>query len=166
MTNTVQQALTKLVQLPLTKTTRQEEVQFFHFGKAHYTTPQGLVLDVGELTLAVSCPWHLQLAADDAIRHSDVYIRKREAGLPTPVWDWKVPGASLRDQRLKAFTNSSENLNVTGLTLQQNQGFILQFANGAQLNVLPDVAQPMAAYWLLFSNTDDFTFTAGADSAT
>lgn len=162
MQHTLQQALEKLPGLPLTKTTRREMVQYFHFGKAHYTTPQGLVLDVGELTLAVNCPWQLQQPGNDAIRHSDVFIRRREAGLPTPVWDWKVPGASLRDQRLKELINEADALVVARAELQQNQGFILHFANGCQLSVLPDPAQPVAEYWQLFSNTGDFTFAAGA----
>lgn len=164
MQHTLQQALENLQGLPLTKTTRRELVQYFHFGKTHYTTPQGLVLDVGELTLAVNCPWQLQQPGSDAIRHSDVFIRRREAGLPTPVWDWKVPGASLRDQRLQEFTNKAEALIVARAEPQQNQGFILHFANHYQLIVSPDPAQPVAEYWQLFSNTDDFKFSAGADS--
>ncbi|WP_370582956.1 hypothetical protein [Pontibacter sp. 172403-2] len=161
---TLQQALEKLSGLPLTKTTRRELVQYFHFGKTHYTTPQGLVLDVGELTLAVNCPWQLQQPGSDHIRHSDVFIRRREAGLPTPVWDWKVPGSSLRDQRLQELTNKAEALVVLGAESQQHCGFILHFANHCQLTVSPDPAQPVAEYWQLFSNTDDFTFAAGADS--
>ena len=76
------QEFDRLTGLPLTKTTRNGLVQFFHFGSTRYTTPQGLILDVGELTLAVNCPWQLQLPEGDAIRHSEVYIRRRETDLP------------------------------------------------------------------------------------
>ena len=162
---TLQQALEKLQGLPLTKTTRRELVQYFHFGKTHYTTPQGLVLDVGELTLAVNCPWQLQQPGSDIIiRHSDVFIRRREAGLPAPVWDWKVPGASLRDQRLKDLTNKADAIVVARVEPERQQGFILHFANHCQLTVSPDPAQLVTEYWQLFSNTDDFKFSASPDS--
>ncbi|WP_347157865.1 hypothetical protein [Pontibacter chitinilyticus] len=160
-----QQALERLLEIPLTKATRQGTVQYFHFGKAHYTTPQGLVLDVGAYTLALNCPWHLQQPQHDPINHSDVFVRRREAGLPTPVWDWKVPGASLRDQRLAALIKTGTTLVVLRVEEQPAQGFILHFAAGSQLVVTPDPAQPMPEYWQLFSNTSDFTYCAGAAAA-
>ncbi|WP_242922978.1 hypothetical protein [Pontibacter liquoris] len=164
MQPTRQQAFTKLAGLPLTKTTRKELVQYFHFGHTHYTTPQGLILDVGKLTLAVNCPWQLQLPDGTSIKHSDVYIRKREAGLPTPVWDWKEPGSSFLDQRLTELIKTSAPLVVARVEPQENQGFILSFADGSTLHVAPDPAKPDAEYWKLFSNTDDFAFGAGAET--
>lgn len=127
MQQTLQQTFNRIVGLPLTKTTRTETVQYFHFGHTHYTTPQGLVLDVGEITLAVNCPWQLQQPAGEAIKHSEVFIRKREAGLPTPVWDWKKPGSSLLDQRMANLINNNPNLVVERAEQQGELGLMPYF---------------------------------------
>ncbi|ARS37978.1 hypothetical protein [Pontibacter actiniarum] len=155
MQQTLQQTFNRIVGLPLTKTTRTETVQYFHFGHTHYTTPQGLVLDVGEITLAVNCPWQLQQPAGEAIKHSEVFIRKREAGLPTPVWDWKKPGSSLLDQRMANLINNNPNLVVERAEQQGELGLMLYFSDGTTISVMPDPAQPAAEYWQFFSNTGD-----------
>lgn len=147
--------------LPLTKTTRNELVQFFHFGSTHYTTPHGLVLDIGELTLAVDCPWQLQQPEGAPIKHNEVFMRKREAGLPSPKFDWKVPGASLRDQRLMELVKENKNLVVESVELLENFGLAVYFADGATLTVSPNPEKPAAEYWQLFSNTGD-ALKAGA----
>ena len=164
MEQTLQQAFNRIIGLPLNKTTRSEAVQYFHFGSTYYTTPQGLVLDVGEITLAVNCPWQMQLPDGQSIKHSEVYIRKREAGLPTPVWDWKKPGSSLSDQRLMQLTNDNPNLVVERIEQQQDYTLMLYFSDGTLLSVLPDPETPADEYWQLFSNTGDgFTVGAGAN---
>ncbi|WP_162053820.1 hypothetical protein [Pontibacter pamirensis] len=155
MQQTLQQALDRMKGLPLTKATRNELVQYFHFGSTHYTTSQGLVLDIGELTLAVSCPWELQQQEGAAIKHNEVFMRKREAGLPSTKFDWKVPGANLRDQRLLELVKESKNLVVERVELLENFGLAVQFASGATLTVSPDAAKPAEEYWQLFSNTGD-----------
>lgn len=159
----VQQALEKLKELSLTKTTRNEQVQYFHFGNTHYTTPQGLILDVGTLVLAVNCPWQLQHTDENMIKDSEVFMRKRETGLPSIGFDWKEPGANLRDQRLKAFVNKGVNLNVEQVDILENNGFTIHFTNSSQLTITPDTAKEQEMYWQLFSNTgDNFSITAGA----
>lgn len=144
-----------MTELPLTKTTRNELVQYFHFGSTHYTTSQGLVLDIGELTLAASCPWQLQQPNTAPIKHDEIFIRKREADLPSPKFDWKVPGANLRDQRLLELVKESKNLVVARVELLENYGLAVHFASGATLTVSPDAEKPAAEYWQLFSNTGD-----------
>lgn len=153
MQRTPDQLFTYTKGLPLTKTTRNELVQYFHFGSTQYTTPQGLVLDIGEITLAVNCPWQLQLADGSSIKDSDVYIRKREAGLPNPVWDWKTPGSSFRDQRLTELTRRIPALVVEHMEWQAHHGFILHFTDRSTLTVSPDPAEALEEYWQLFSNT-------------
>ena len=148
-------ALQQITGLPLTKTTRNELVQYLHFGKAHYRTPQGLILDVGALTLALNCPWQLQLPNGESIKHNEVFMRKREAGLPSPKFDWKVPGANLRDQRLQEIINAGSPLTPQRFELSENNGFILYFDYGAKLVVTPDPAKEQDVYWQLFSNTGD-----------
>ncbi len=164
MQEQLQPGLKKILNLPLTKTTRNETIQYFHFGHTHYTTPQGLVLDVGAYTLAVNCPWQLQYPNGDVIKHNEVFMRKREPGLPSTKFDWKVPGANLRDQRLQEFVNSGEALIIEHVELQENYSFILHFAYGAKLIVTPDASKPTAEYWQLFSNTGD-GFRIGAGEA-
>lgn len=164
MEQTLQQAFDRLIGLPLTKTTRNEAVQYFHFGSTYYTTPQGLVLDIGEITLAVNCPWLVQLPDGQSIKHSEVYIRKREAGLPTPVWDWKKPGSSLSDQRLMQLTIDNPNLVLERIEQQQDYTLLLYFSDGTLLSVLPDPETPADEYWQIFSNTGDgLTVGAGAN---
>lgn len=155
MQDSLQQAFNKIIGLPLTKTTRTEQVQYFHFGSTHYTTPQGLVLDIGEMTLAVNCPWQLQQPDAELIKHEHLFIRKREAGLPSPVWDWKVPGSSLRDQRLMELVHDNPNLVVERIELQDVYGLMLYFSDGTTLSILPDPAVAVEEYWQLFSNTED-----------
>lgn len=155
MQETLQQAFDRLKGLPLTKTTRNELVQYFHFGSTHYTTPQGLVLDIGELTLAVACPWQLQQPEGAPIKHSEVFMRKREAGLPSPKFDWKVPGSNLRDQRLLKLVKESNNLVVEHVEQLENFGITVHFASQATLTVSPDPEKPAAEYWQFFSNTGD-----------
>lgn len=149
------QEFDRLTGLPLTKTTRNGLVQFFHFGSTRYTTPQGLILDVGEITLALNCPWQLQQPGGDAIRHSEVYIRKREAGLPSPVWDWKVPGSSYRDQRLLELVKRVPALVVERVEASAYYGFTIYFTDHSSLTVSPDPQEPAEEYWQLFSNTGD-----------
>lgn len=161
MQNTLQKLFDQLIGLPLTKTTRNELVQYFHFGKTHYTTPQGLVLDIGEITLALNCPWLLKVQGGEPIKHDQVYIRKREAGLPTPVWDWKVPGSSLRDQRLLELTHDNPNLIISRVEQQDQYSLMLYFSDGSNLSVLPDPTASESEYWQLFSNTDN-TLKVGA----
>lgn len=164
MHNPIQEALDKLIGLPLTKTTRTELVQYFHFGKTHYTTPQGLVLDVGAITLALNCPWQLVLPNGDSIKHSEVFMRKREAGMPSLKFDWKVPGANLRDQRLQQLINAGGELTPQGLETTGNNGFILHFEYGARLIVTPDITKEQEVYWQIFSNTGDgFSFIVGSE---
>ncbi len=159
----VQQALEKLNELPLTKTTRNDQVQYFHFGNTHYTTSQGLVLDVGTLVLAVNCHWQLQKENGDTIKDSELFMRKRAAGLPAVGFDWKEPGANLRDQRLKEFIQQGANLIVKQITLLENSSFTLHFADSSQLTVSPDTTKEQEMHWQLFSNTgDNFNITAGA----
>ena len=155
MEQTLQQALDRTIGLALTKTTRNEAVQYFHFGSTYYTTPQGLVLDVGEMTLAVNCPWQVQLPDGQSIKYSELYIRKREAGLPTPVWDWKKPGSSLSDQRLMELINDNPNLVVERIEQQQDYTLMLYFTDGTILSVLPEPETANEEYWQLFSNTGD-----------
>ncbi|MHA6249704.1 hypothetical protein ACXYMU_17305 [Pontibacter sp. CAU 1760] len=155
MQHTPDQLFTRTNGLPLTKTTRNGLVQYFHFGSTHYTTPQGLVLDIGEMTLAVNCPWQLQLADGSRIQDSDVYIRKREAGLPNPVWDWKTPGSSFRDQRLTELTKRLPALVVERMEWKAHHGFTLHFTDRSTLTVSPDPTHALEEYWQLFSNTGD-----------
>lgn len=155
MQNILQQAFNRIIGLPLNNTTRTEIVQYFHFGHTHYTTPQGLVLDVGEMTLAVNCPWELQMPDGGQIKHSDVYIRKRESGLPTPVWDWKKPGSSMLDQRLMELVNDNPNLIVERAEEQDNLGLMLYFSDGSTLSIMPDPTAAADEFWQFFSNTGD-----------
>lgn len=158
----LQQALEKLKGLSLTKATRNELVQYFHFGDTHYTTPQGLILDVGALVLVVSCPWQLQQNSGDTIKYNEVFMRKREAGLPSAKFDWQVPGANLRDQRLKDLISNSPALAVEEFELQENNGFILKFTDKSQLIASPDTTKQQEMDWQLFSNTgDNFNISAG-----
>ncbi|WP_242926866.1 hypothetical protein [Pontibacter vulgaris] len=162
MQEQLQQGLEKILDLPLTKTTRNETVQYFHFGRAHYTTPQGLILDVGTYTLAVNCPWQLVLPNGDSIKHSEVFMRKREAGMPSLKFDWKVPGANLRDQRLQELINAGGTMSPQRLETTDNNGFILYFEYGAKLIVTPDTTKEQELYWQLFSNTGDgFSLSIG-----
>lgn len=155
MQQTLQQALDRMKGLPLTKTTRNGLVQFFHFGSTHYTTPQGLVLDIGELTLAVACPWQLEQPQEAPIRHSEVFMRKREAGLPSLKFDWKIPGSNLRDQRLMKLIRAGKNLIVEHVEQLENYGLAVHFAGQATLTVSPNSEKPAEEYWQLFSNTGD-----------
>ncbi|AKD03342.1 hypothetical protein POKO110462_16860 [Pontibacter korlensis] len=155
MQQIIQQAFDRLIGQPLTKTTRTETIQYFHFGHTHYTTPQGLVLDVGEMTLAVDCPWQLQHAEGYIIKHSEVYIRKREEGLPNPVWNWKEPGSNMLDQRMMALVNDNPNLIVERVEQQDSWGLMLYFSDGTFLSVMPDPMSAASEYWQLFSNTGD-----------
>jgi len=155
MSTSIQDALSKTTGLPLTKTTRTELVQYFHFGKAHYTTPQGLILDVGAVTLALNCPWQLVLPNGDSIKHNEVFMRKREAGMPSLKFDWKVPGANLRDQRLQQLINAGGTMSPQHFEVTENNGFILYFEYGAKLIVTPDVTKEQEMHWQLFSNTGD-----------
>lgn len=159
----LQQVFEKIKGQNLTKTTRNELVQYFHFGNTHYTTPQGLILDVGAFVLVVNCPWQLQQKEGDIIKHNEVFMRKREAGLPSAKFDWKIPGANLRDQHLKEFIQGNPSLSLEEIDLQKNNGFILRFTNSSQLIVSPDPAKEQEIDWQLFSNTgDNFSITAGA----
>jgi hypothetical protein len=155
MQNSLQQLFNQLIGLPLTKATRKKEVQFFHFGKTHYTTPQGLVLDIGEITLAVNCPWQLNAPNSEIITQDQIYVRKREAGLPSPVWDWKVPGSSLSDQRLMELTHDNPNLIIERVEQQEQFGLIFYLSDGTELTVLPEPTVASEEYWQLFSNTRD-----------
>jgi hypothetical protein len=164
MQQSLQQALDRVIGLPLTKTTRNAAVQYFHFGSTHYTTSQGLVLDIGELTLAVNCPWEVKTPDGQTILHSEVYIRKREAGLPTPVWDWKKPGSSLSDQRLMQLVHDNPNLTVERVEQQKDFSLLIYFSDGSILSVLPDPESQPDEYWQLFSNTgDNLSIGAGAN---
>jgi hypothetical protein len=163
MQEQAKQAFEKLNGLPITKTTRNEHVQYFHFGTTHYTTPQGLVLDVGILVLAVDCPWQLYVMDGDIIKSEEVFLRKRETGLPSGKFDWKEPGASLRDQRLKEFLNNSNCLTVKQSELLNENGLLLLFTDGSRLVITPDKTKDQQVLWQLFSNTDDhFSLTASS----
>lgn len=167
MQENIEQAFVGIKGLPLTKTTRNELVQYFHFGSTHYTTPQGLILDVGLFTLALNCPWQLKTVEGDVIKHNEVFMRKREAGLPSPKFDWKVPGANLRDQRLKDLIRDASALAVESVAFKEDYAFSLFFVNGSVLEVTPDLTKPAEVYWQLFSNNDNnFNIGAGADGLT
>lgn len=167
MQQQLQAAFEKIKGLPLTKTTRTELVQYFHFGKTSYTTSQGLILDVGLYTLAVNCPWTFYLANGDTIKHSEVFMRKREPGLPSPKFDWKVPGANLRDQRLQGLVISSQGLAIEQVDIKDAYGVELVFVNGNRLVLSPDLGKPQEEYWQLFSNAgDNFSIGAGAAGIT
>jgi len=156
----VQEALQKIIGLPLNKTTRKDQTQYFHFGSTRFTTSQGLILDVGVLVLAVDCPWQLQQADGAIINVSEVYLRRREAGLPTAKFDWKEPGANLRDQRLKEFVNKSSDLKVRQATQEENGNITITLADNSILSITPDPAQEQEMYWQLFSNAgDNFSIT-------
>ncbi|WP_051080641.1 hypothetical protein [Pontibacter roseus] len=163
MQEQLQAAFDKIKGLPLTKTTRSELVQYFHFGRTSYTTSQGLILDVGAYTLAVNCPWQFQLANGDAIKHSEVFMRKREPGMPSLKFDWKAPGANLRDQRLQGLVISSQALAIETAEVKGAYSVELTFVNGDRLVLAPDLGKPQEEYWQLFSNTGDgFSIGAGA----
>ncbi|MFT2010090.1 hypothetical protein ACMA1I_15560 [Pontibacter sp. 13R65] len=151
-----------IVGLPLTRTTRNEQVQYFHFGSTHYTTSQGLVLDIGAYTLALDCAWKLLLPNGETITHEQVRLRKQEAGLPNPKFDWKVPGANMRDQRLKDLLKGGYPMEAEKVTAVEHVGFNLLFTNGAILSVEPGPAEKGEFFWQLFSNTgDNFKAEAG-----
>jgi hypothetical protein len=164
MQQTLQHLFDRLAGLALTKTTRNELVQYFHFGSTHYTTPQGLILDIGEVTLAANCPWQLQQPECAPIKHNEVFMRKREAGLPSPTFDWKVPGSNLRDQRLMELVKQKPVLEVHHVEQLQSYGLTLHFTNHGALTVTPNPEKPGEEYWQLFSNTGD-GLKAGAGKA-
>ncbi|TXK47128.1 hypothetical protein FVR03_09785 [Pontibacter qinzhouensis] len=162
MQQKLQEIFEPIVGLPLTRTTRNGKIQYFHFGSTHYTTSQGLVLDIGAYTLALDCAWHLDLPKGDAISHKHVLLPRQTAGLPDPAFDWKVPGANLRDQRLKDLLKGGYPMNADIITSGQDAGFQLDFTNGAILKVAPSAADKGEFFWQLFSNLgDDFKATAG-----
>ncbi|WP_114783033.1 hypothetical protein [Botryobacter ruber] len=169
MQQQLQDIFANVMGLSLTNTTRNELVQYFHFGSTHYTTPQGLVLDVGEFTLALNCPWQLYLPDGSILKHDEVFQRKREAGLPAPgaPFDWKVPGANLRDQRLKELVNKNEAMAPTRIEAGEHYSFSLFFSNGLHLTVTPDTSKPEDVYWQLFSNTNqNISLRAGKSGLT
>jgi hypothetical protein len=152
----MQQKLEELFQpvigLPLTRTTRNGQVQYFHFGSTHYTTSQGLVLDIGAYTLALDCLWQLELPQAEAITHKQIFLQKQEAGLPNPKFDWKVPGSNLR---LKEQLNTATPLAAEKVKAGTDYSFRLQLSNGAALMVTPDLTTGSEFYWQLFSNLGD-----------
>ncbi|WP_187263214.1 hypothetical protein [Pontibacter beigongshangensis] len=144
-----------IISLPLTRTTRNGQVQYFHFGSTHYTTSQGLVLDIGAYTLALDCPWQLELPQGEAITHRQIFLQKQAAGLPDPTFDWKVPGSNMRDQRLKDLLKGGYPMVAEKAEPGENFGFKLYFTNGAMLSVTPTPADKGEFFWQIFSNLGD-----------
>ncbi|GGK82876.1 hypothetical protein ACD591_14450 [Rufibacter glacialis] len=141
--------------LPLTKTTRLGQVQFFHFGKAHIMNASGLVLDVGAWTLEVACHWHLEEAGAVIIRFEDVEIPKDAQALADPAFDPQVPGSNLRDRKLQELVRGQqEPIRVWQITASPEGDLTITLEGNRLLHIQPSqgILEDTAIFWRLFSN--------------
>ncbi|WP_048922238.1 hypothetical protein [Rufibacter radiotolerans] len=148
--------LQHLLELPLTKTTRLGQVQFFHFGRAHVTNANGLILDVGAWTLEVACHWQLETAGAVAIKFTDAEIARDAQTLADPAFDPKVPGSNLRDRKLQELVRGQEApLRVVQVSASPAGDLMITMQGKHLLRIQPEqgVLENTGYFWRLFSNT-------------
>lgn len=148
--------LQHLLELPLTKTTRLGQVQFFHFGRAHVTNASGLILDVGAWTLEVACHWQLETAGTLAIKFTDVEIPRDSQALADPTFDPLVPGSNLRDRKLQELVRDQpEPLRVVQVSASPVGDLMITMEGKHLLRIQPSqgVLENCPYFWRLFQNT-------------
>ena len=79
----------------------------------------------------------------------DLYEKcSEQKDVPDAQWDWGIPGATLRDERLKAWLASSTYA-VNAVTVGACGDVCLQLADGYQLDVFADVSGDRECWRLL-----------------
>ena len=152
----IELVLQPLIGLPLTKTTRADAMQFFHFGKASITNSSGLILDVGQYTLAVQDGWKIIKAGKELAKSDELFMPKEL--FKADNFDWKVPGSSFGDQRLKNLVkHEAENLTVTRIEANEFGQLTLYFLNDVLLQIYPADERIIKetdgnTFWRFFSN--------------
>ncbi|WP_192822712.1 hypothetical protein [Rufibacter sp. LB8] len=163
------QELENLPGLPFTKATRLGQVQFFHFGRAHVTNAQGLILDVGAWTLEVACFWQLEKAGKVAIAYQDAAIARDAQALANPDFDPLVPGSNLRDRKLQELVRQGEtHVKVSKVTASPAGEVLISLGADLVLRVAPSqgIQKETTYFWRLFSNTGtNQTLAFGLDGA-
>ncbi len=147
--------LKNLLGLPLTKATRLDKVQFFHFGTARITNAYGLILDVGAWTLEVACFWQLKEADQVTIDYQDAGIARDSSSFADVGFDLQLPGNTLRDRKLHDLVRSQPNgLNVWQVSAAPDGSLQLFLDGKRQLEIKPDhgILPNTQLFWRLFSN--------------
>jgi hypothetical protein len=152
----IEQILQPLIGLPLTRTTRSDVMQFFHFGKASITNNSGLILDVGVYTLAVQNGWKIGKDGKDMAKSDELFMPKEL--FSADGFDWKVPGSSFGDQRLKHFIkHNADTLTVSKIEGSETGELSIIFSENALLQIYSADERIIKetdgnTFWRFFSN--------------
>lgn len=103
----------------------------------------------GAFAIHVQCAWRVTGPAGVLVGSRDLYEKcSEQKDVPDAQWDWGIPGATLRDERLKAWLASSTYA-VNAVTVGACGDVCLQLADGYQLDVFADVSGDRECWRLL-----------------
>ena len=148
----VEQALRRLVGLPLWGTTRAADMECFKFGAKHTGLGYfGKPSTVGDYALHLQCAWRIVGPMGIVVGGHDVYAPEGDARAHLPGFDWDQPGSTRRDERLTAFfAGLKEPLIVEEVLADSVGGFVIKLTGGFSLEAFPSGTVSEAEHWRLF----------------
>jgi len=140
MKATIERELSVLIGLPLWAVGRAGSLEWFHFG-GHHAVPdrRTQIKDVGDYALHIDCPWSLATSRYGEVIASDESSREVLAAL--------------------------DHLNLTcdEVIADEHGGFMLHFASGHCLDIVPDDDEA-EEFWRLFEpHRDTPHFVVGSE---
>ncbi len=146
---TIEQALTPLVGLPLRTIGRAADLLWLHFGEMHEVAARGGgVRTVGEWAIHVQCAWRLCQQGRIRVACQDYYCSPEGEVLK----DWDVIGKSLFDQQASSLRERFKMSppKVTSYTVDDVGGFSMALSDDYRLDVFPDGSNH-SEHWRLFT---------------
>lgn len=127
--------LSGLIGLPLTRTTRAADMECLKFGTLYRKGKDGIIYNIGKFALHLSCPWRLTNDTQILVGSDDLYQQANETADYNEDFDYDV-NANLRDVKLDKLIIENK-LIVASVDADGFGGIEIYFGNKIKLTVFP-----------------------------
>ena len=154
MKQAIESALSVIIGLSFTRTTRAANMECIKFGDKIATDKSGS-FNIGLYALHLQCPWRIVSKNKLLIGSQDVYEPINEIK-PGDDFDWEQIGQNLRDNKLEHFLKDVI-WKVNNVTADEYGGLDIDFGDDVRLQIFPALSKKdqYSEYWRLLDHTQE-----------
>ena len=152
MKSNIERALSVLIGLDLTRTTRAANMECLKFGVKEKTDEEG-TWNVGLYGLHIQAPWRIVSKNHIMIGSFDLYEPIENRNYKED-FDWDEAGKNLRDKKLETLLQE-DGLKVTHVLADNYGGLDILFKNSLHLQIFPALSKKgqHSEFWRFIDNT-------------
>ena len=149
--------LGKLVGLKLQDVGRASNLFWLGFGDIIQIIRRGKTQETAEYALHIQCSWRITLNDKIVVASRDFYSPSSEWGGDIEDFDWDMQGKNRFDERIKAFVEDKEQLQVKNIESDCIGGLKVFFSDGYTLEAFPDSSKDddQGEHWRFFNRKDN-----------